>query len=164
MIVKPQDVYLRLVRMNDKGELLTLFHGTKGSRVLHLNKWLQADIKEVHDGTNGTPYLSGFHLLCSIQDMAKVIRTFKKFDNLYVIPVFADGIIWEKEHSKSNVVLATNICITDEACHAMLPAKYILDNYPWDAETLVLDSEEKCRAIVLESLLLPNTAPSFFHS
>jgi len=41
----------------------TLFHGIDGSRTMPLDTWIEADIKQVKDGTSKTSYESGFHVL-----------------------------------------------------------------------------------------------------
>lgn len=92
----------------------TLFHGVNGSRVLELNRWLEADIKMVHDGSpdTGTSYLSGWHILPSRQDAEDYLEYFKLRDTKHIVPCYAREV-WPKEHSRSDVYLAKYIKILD---------------------------------------------------
>jgi len=92
-------------RKGDK--LLTLFHGLNGTRVLPLNKWLNADIKPVRDGKSKI-YISGFHTLPTKDECRDFIRMFRKERDLVMVECEIEGIR-KKEHSRSNVLLADRI-------------------------------------------------------
>lgn len=94
-----------------KGEnLLTLFHPNKGSRVLPMNKWLTADIKNVSDGSRKTSinYISGFHALEDINECREFIKKFRKQRDLVLVECEVEGIR-KKYHSRSNIILADKI-------------------------------------------------------
>jgi hypothetical protein len=88
-----------------------LFHGINNTRIIPLNKWILADRKLVSDGTNGTKYISGFHILRTLEDAEKYLSKFKNQHNKEIINVFAKGVR-KKKHSRSNVLLADQILIS----------------------------------------------------
>jgi len=104
--------YWRLLR-DRRGMPTTLFHGVGGSRVLPLNRWIDAEIKTVHDGSKdtATPYLSGFHVMESFDDLMKFTNRFRKIEDLYMVLVDVGGEIRDKEHSPSNILLAERMKI-----------------------------------------------------
>lgn len=91
------------------GDVKTLFHGLNGSRTLPYNKWLTAEMKMVSDG-NGTEYLSGFHIMQSLEDSIEYLKRFKNIENKAVVLVSTKKE-WKKEHSPSNVWLCEKIKI-----------------------------------------------------
>lgn len=89
----------------------TLFHGNNGSRILVEDTWLEADVRVVHDGTKGTPYLSGWHIIPTKDEALEYIGKFKKRrDDLKIIRVWAKDV-WGKKHSPSAIYLARWIYI-----------------------------------------------------
>lgn len=91
------------------GDVKTLFHGLNGSRTLPLNKWLKAEKKMVQDG-KGTMYLSGFHIMQSLEDSIEYLKRFQNVENKGVVLVSTKKE-WKKEHSPSNVWLCEEIKI-----------------------------------------------------
>ena len=91
------------------GDVKTLFHGLDGSRTLPMNKWLKAEKKMVQDG-KGTMYLSGFHIMQSLEDSLEYIKRFRNIKNKGVVLVSTKKE-WKKEHSPSNVWLCEEIKI-----------------------------------------------------
>lgn len=76
-----------------------------------MNTWLEADVRVVHDGTKGTPYLSGWHIIPTNDEALEYISKFKKRrENLKIIKVWAKDI-WSKKHSPSSIYLARWIYI-----------------------------------------------------
>jgi hypothetical protein len=53
----------RIIEVGGHGEVLSLFHGTNGSRQIKLDVWNHAEEKMVMDGSHGKKYLSGWHFL-----------------------------------------------------------------------------------------------------
>lgn len=62
-------------RIRQKGNIKTLFHGVNGSRVLPTEKWIKADTKLVTDGGR-TYYMSGFHVMKTIEDCNEYMKRF----------------------------------------------------------------------------------------
>lgn len=90
----------------------TLFHGNRGygnrsSRVLARGVWLLADKKIVHDGTSGTPYESGWHVLLDRSHCDKFLAKHfrKRLDRLKVIEVEVKDLK-PKSHSRAPIFLA----------------------------------------------------------
>ena len=81
-----------------------LYHGLNGSRRIESGKWLKADIKDVRDGTNGTVYLSGFHVFRGEAIARDYMRKFTK-PHKAIIVVRCRGLR-KKEHSPDWVYLA----------------------------------------------------------
>jgi len=96
----------------------TLFHGVNKSRKLPLDTWVDAEIKNVHDGSRdrATEYVSGFHVLPSFESVIKFLNRFKVLDNRVIcaVDVDIDAGIWDKEHSLSDVKLVKRMKITSE--------------------------------------------------
>jgi hypothetical protein len=96
----------------------TLFHGVNGSRQLPLNEWVVSQTKEVYDGNKkkSTKYISGFHVLTSIDDVTKFLKKFRNLDNRVVcaVDVDIDAGIWDKEHSPGKVKLVKKLKIPGE--------------------------------------------------
>lgn len=97
------------------GKLYTLFHGNQGARELPIGKWVRADSKEVHDGSKGTRYMSGWHVIAS---KSEARRYLKRFDitlrKLRVIPCRARNVR-PKSHSRYEIYLAKDLFIPQEA-------------------------------------------------
>lgn len=86
----------------------TLFHGVHGSRKLDMNRWMRSESKMVHDGTHGTPYMSGWHVLKSVEDCIEYLKLFKHVSNKAIIECSAHNVR-PKEHSPHPVFLADAI-------------------------------------------------------
>ncbi len=96
------------------GEYYSLFHGTNRSRKLPRGIWLKADKKTVKDGTRGTYYKSGFHVLTSRIEADKFFKKlFRIYKNRKVIRILAKGLR-PKEHSRHEVFLADEMFIPCE--------------------------------------------------
>jgi hypothetical protein len=93
----------------ENGVVKTLFHSVNGSRKLPINEWLTATKKMVQDG-KGTEYLSGFHVMQSLDESKKYIKRFKNIENKGIVLVEVEST-WKKEHSPSNVWLAEKVKI-----------------------------------------------------
>ena len=94
---------------NDK--LLTLFHGINGSRVLPLNEWKTATIKDVSDGSRKTSkiFKSGFHVLPTLEETRLFSKKFRAKRNLVIVKCEIGENMWPKLHSRANVLLADKI-------------------------------------------------------
>ena len=92
------------------GVLKTLFHGVDGSRVLKLNQWLKADIKDVRDGSRTTYYKSGWHIMSTYEDCVEYLKQFTYTDKKKIVKCRAKHV-WPKTHSRSDVYLSEYIYI-----------------------------------------------------
>jgi hypothetical protein len=102
----------RIVEVKN-GKLLSLFHGTQGSRVLPIGRWLKADKKRVHDGSCSTYYESGFHVLKSLEVTKQFFKKmFRNKKNRCIIQCEAIGLR-KKTHSKSDIYLANRMKISN---------------------------------------------------
>jgi hypothetical protein len=87
-----------------------LFHGVNRTRKIPKTEWLTAEVKTVCDGSKGTEYQSGFHILESYEDCLKYLKKFKNLKTKHIIECEAEHV-WSKEHSRDNVFLAEKIKI-----------------------------------------------------
>ena len=90
----------------EDGKLKTLFHGINGSRTVPLDTWLQADIKEVTDGSKNSTYISGWHTLATYNECVDYLERFTKVDNKVIVKCKVKGNTWPKTQSRANVVLS----------------------------------------------------------
>jgi len=93
------------------GEYYSLFHGTNRSRKLPRGKWIKADLKRVKDGTRGTYYDSGFHVLLSKVEADEFFeKLFREHKDRKVIKVYVRNIHL-KTHSRHPVFLAEEMLV-----------------------------------------------------
>ena len=99
-------MYFKIVEVkNDK--YYTLFHGIKGTKLLPLNQWIEAEIKEnVSDG-HGTTYTSGIHIIDGFLNAVDYLKKFKRTDR-DILPCYAEGLK-PKVKSKEYVYLADKV-------------------------------------------------------
>lgn len=95
------------------GKLFSLFHANDGSREIPLGQWVAADIKKVHDGTHGTQYYSGWHVITTKGEARRYLKKFTADRELLVVPCRARGI-HPKHHSRYDVHLAKALFIHKE--------------------------------------------------
>jgi len=65
----------------------TLFHGWRGSRILPIDRVLEAERKRVRSGSNAPYYQSGWHLFESLKAVKQWSRRINQIDSRYVVPV-----------------------------------------------------------------------------
>lgn len=94
----------RLFQIRD-GQPTTLFHGVDRDRTMPIGEWIEAEVETVFDGTDGTRYQSGFHVLPSYEGVVSYLRQFRKGRPLLVCRVEVQDT-WEKSHSPSDVLLS----------------------------------------------------------
>jgi hypothetical protein len=91
----------------------TLFHGIKGSKQMLEGVWYHADIRSVRDGSGGTYYDSGIHVLPSLADALKYMENFDEpLDKTIVLVECKDYV--KKEHARGNVYLCASVKIVRE--------------------------------------------------
>ena len=103
--------WYKIVERDDE-QIKSLFHGNRGSRKLNTNEWMEAEMKHVSDGFNGTVYISGWHIAPSFQECKKYLKYFKKLKNKAIVKCEAMNI-WPKTHSRHNIHLAQWIKILE---------------------------------------------------
>lgn len=103
--------WYKIVDLED-GKPKTLFHGYNGERSIPFNKWIQAEVKTVSDGSRGTPYLSGFHILRTVDDCLKYLEKFQNMAPKAIVKCNARSI-WPKRHSRDPVFLAKYINVKE---------------------------------------------------
>lgn len=102
--------YYRILEIGPKGRPRTLFHGVDRDRTLPIDTWIEAEVETVHDGSGGTEYQSGFHVLPERKQAVEYLRRFTKERPLVVAEVDAEDM-WPKSHSRSEVQLARHMRI-----------------------------------------------------
>lgn len=99
--------WYKIFRQDDKGNIKTLFHGVNGSRIIPTGQWIKADVRTVHDGSSGTPYQSGWHVMRSVHECLMYLKNFKDVaTGKRIAKCSISGTVWPKEHSRADVFLA----------------------------------------------------------
>jgi len=102
------------------GKFYTLYHGNNGSRELKVGEWIGSVRKKVHDGTRGTPYWSGWHVIGTRSEARRYMKKFSKPRELHIIPCRARTTI-HKRHCKYDVHLAKQLYIHEETLRDSQP-------------------------------------------
>ena len=91
----------------DDGVIKFIFHGVNNSRVVPIEQWVKAEIKEVRDSA-GPTYQSGFHIFTSWEDVQKWPGD---MNGRVVIRVKARGI--RQKPTKTRVLLADELYVAN---------------------------------------------------
>jgi hypothetical protein len=103
----------------------TLFHGIDGSKHVPLDTWLEAEQKWCIDGSGGTRYLSGIHVLPSYLAAMDYMENFSDpTDKVIVMCEVKD--YHKKAHARDEVYLARKCRIMGEVTP---PDDYVDPNY-----------------------------------
>lgn len=102
--------WFKIVDIDEKGRIKTLFHGNNRSRLLKLGEWLQAELKMVRDGTSKTSYLSGWHIVPSLDECKRYLEFFTHVEKKAIVECEAKEIR-PKSHSRHDIYLAEFIRI-----------------------------------------------------
>ncbi len=107
--------WYKIVDKDRHGNFKALFHGICGTKVIPVGEWVRSEQKMVRDGSVGTKYLSGWHIMMNLDEAQEYLSRFTA-PNLNRILVMVDvrGKIWSKAHSPSNVHLCEEIKIIKE--------------------------------------------------
>ena len=108
--------WYKIVDKDKKGNFKMLFHGIDGSRIIPVGKWIRSEQKLVRDGSVGTQYTSGWHIMMNLDEAVEYMARFTSNSPhaRVIVKVDVDGKIWPKAHSPSNVHLCEWIKIIDE--------------------------------------------------
>ena len=104
--------WYKIVELDKKENIKTLFHGINRSRLLKVGKWLKAEMKMVRDGPNSSEYLSGWHIAPTYEECVEYLKAFKHRHNKRIIKCEAKNIR-SKSHSRHDIFLAEYIYITE---------------------------------------------------
>ena len=107
--------YFKIVDDDGRGGVKTLFHAVNGSKRLPPARWIEADVKPVSDGTNGTVYQSGFHVFDDLNEAYHYLNLFKNVEPKRIVRAKI-GDKWPKSHSRANVWLTDRIFIEGIVC------------------------------------------------
>lgn len=111
-MVLENQLWYKIVEVDKKGNIKSLFHGIDGSRILKTNRWMTAEIKTVKDGTSKTSYQSGWHVIPSYRECKDYLKKFNIIHNKRIAKCKVKTI-WPKSHSPSNVWLAEKLIIKE---------------------------------------------------
>lgn len=103
------------------GSPKTLFHGVKGSRLLPVNVWVEAEEKWCIDGSRQTKYLSGFHAYRTKEDVKNWIRRAKNLINRVVVQVEIEELRL-KPNAVRPTILAKRMFISKKNWEERIPA------------------------------------------
>jgi hypothetical protein len=106
----------RIVEVRN-GKIMSLFHGTNGSREIIPDVWNVCDSKTVRDGSGKKFYLSGWHFLSSRDDCENFfMKMFRIKENRIVVPCEVRGDIRPKHPDGKGkpCLLANEILIKSE--------------------------------------------------
>jgi len=103
----PPDLAVAVFKILETGPK-TLFHGVDGTRRVGIGKWSRACNKLVTDGGGGTEYLSGWHVLPTLDGAVGYLDNFsprrRETLEIWLCETPRKGIRG-KEHSRSEVWL-----------------------------------------------------------
>jgi len=99
-------------------KLYTLFHafsvnGGRKSREVPIGKWIDAEIKEVYDGSKSKKYISGFHVFDDINYGLNFKNKFRKPRNLVLVAIEIRGNV-RKKPTNNNVLLVDSMYIPND--------------------------------------------------
>ncbi len=106
--------WYKIVDKDKDGNFKTLFHGIDGSRIIPVGEWVKSEQKIVSDGSTGTKYKSGWHIILDYDECREYLSKFTANIERTIVRVKIKGKTWSKEHSPSNVWLCEYIKIVEE--------------------------------------------------
>jgi hypothetical protein len=106
--------WYKIVNKDRHGNFKTLFHGIDGCRIIEPDEWVKSDQKMVRDGSVGTMYNSGWHIMMNLDEVQEYLTRFTADKSRVIVKVDVKGKIWSKEHSPSNVHLCEYIKVIGE--------------------------------------------------
>ena len=95
-----------------------LFHGVRGSRIVPLDQWLEAEIKWRKEGSNPY-YWTAFHVYRTMRDIRQWCRLIRIFDDRYAVRVRVDST--RKKPTNGHAILAEKLLVTSKAWDERIP-------------------------------------------
>jgi hypothetical protein len=106
--------YYRIVDIDKNMNFKSLFHSVlNGRRNMPNNTWIKSVKRVASEGSNGTKYISGFHVLPTLDECKDYAKKFKIKDRRRIISLHCRNLR-PKKHSPSNVMLADEIFILQD--------------------------------------------------
>ena len=106
--------WYKIVDKDRKDNFKALFHGVGGTRIIPIGEWVKSEQKLVRDGSVGTQYISGWHIMMNLNEAEEYLSRFTANIDRVLVEVDVKGKIWAKEHSPSNVFLCEWVKIIGE--------------------------------------------------
>jgi len=116
--------YKIMKQSGEDGYFKTLFHGINGSKLVPVDTWLEADHKWCSDGSGGTRYLSGIHVLLDYEEALDYLENFKDHTDKVIVMCEVEDYR-KKEHARHPVFLASKCRIMG----AVTPTAKLLLHY-----------------------------------
>jgi hypothetical protein len=112
--------YYKIMDCSSKGPK-TLFHGNNGSKIIPMKEWVKASrYKLVTDGSGKTQYMSGWHVMESLEEAEEYLGTkFKNLSNKIIVECYIAENIRPKTHSRANVWLSQMIYLDKIVYHLL---------------------------------------------
>src|SRR5260221_3775632 len=106
--------YYRIVDIDKDNNFRSLFHSViNGRRLMPKNQWIKAIKRLGWEGDNGTKYITGFHVLPTLEECQEYAKKFKIKDRRRIISLHCKKLR-KKKHSPSSVLLADQIYIPQD--------------------------------------------------
>ena len=107
--------WYKIVDKDKQGNFKMLFHGINGSKIIPVDTWISSIQDIVSDGSRGTKYLSGWHVMNDLDECREYLSKFTdKTKKRVIVEIEVRGAMWPKRHSPSNVFLCEEIRIIGE--------------------------------------------------
>jgi hypothetical protein len=106
--------WYKIVDKDRHGNYKALFHGIAGTKTIPIDAWVRSEQKLVRDGSVGTQYTSGWHIMMNLDEAQEYLSRFTANIERVLVKVDVSGRIWAKDHSPSNVHLCEWIKIIGE--------------------------------------------------
>jgi hypothetical protein len=105
--------FYKIMDFSENSGVKTLFHANDGSKIIPLKKWVATSRHElVSDGSSSTKYMSGWHVLESLDEAKEYLKNFKNLHLKCIVKCYCTGLR-PKEHSRSNVWLCQMIYLDE---------------------------------------------------
>lgn len=106
--------YYRIVDIDEKNNFKSLFHSVmNGRRFMPKDQWIKAVRRLGWEGANGPKYITGFHVLPTLNECQSYAKKFKIKDRRRIVSLHCKNLR-KKKHSLSSVMLADQIFIPSD--------------------------------------------------
>lgn len=100
------------VFVDNAGRPEFLYHGLRGSKIITLDKWLEAEVKWAREGSNPY-YYTAFHVYMSLDIIRRWVHSVRKFENRFVAEVMIGRT--RPKPTKGQAILAERMRLTPTA-------------------------------------------------